>query len=239
MRGAILILMAAAASPGSAERAFGEPVGDAELAATRGGFAIGNGMDVSMVVRTETSVDGQLLLRSVYALSDSAPSFELFAPAPGQNIATTSGGAGAGAGHAAPKILVTFDRQNGVEIASRDTPRPNVTVTTGTAAAPRDDGLRPLPIAPGGSVQAAGGTVTLEELPAGAVARIDADRLQVSHIVGNAFGSVIANSGSDRAIDTMTTVSLSLNGVTPDNLGSSMMQVDALALDATRALVVR
>lgn len=241
MKRALLTTLLLAAAPASAESPFGTPVPDAELANMRGGIALPNGIDVSIAVRTETSVDGNLLLRSVYALANGPATLQLFAPAPGHNVKTGGGEASASSGGGdAGEVWVMFDRDNGATINARSGVPAGVTVTSGPApSSTSDDGLSPLPIGPGGSIETAGGRVTLQELPAGARARIEGEKIDVSHIFGSAFGSVVANSGSDRAIDTMTVVSIDLRGATPDNLGSSVLQADALALDATRALAAR
>lgn len=234
-----MLLLAGAATPAVGENPFGAPaVSDAELSEMRGGFALPGGIDLSIVVRTETSVDGNLLLRSVYALDQGPATLQVFAPAPGQTVATGRGSAGSGDGEAPPAVWVMFDRDNGVSIGQAGAqPGGGLTVTTGPAAEAPDDGLAPLPIGPGGSIEVAGGTVSLQDLPRGTRARIEGDRIDVSHIVGGAFGSVIANSGSDRAIDTVTTISLDLNGATPANLGSALPRVESIALDAVRGLV--
>lgn len=234
-----LLILVAGAAPPPDESPFGAPaVSEAELADMSGGFSLPGGLDLSIVVRTETSVDGTLLLRSVYALDNGAPTVQLFAPAPGQTLATDRESADMSISAGSAGVQVIFDRQNGVSfVTSGPDPMTGIAVTTGPVAETMDDGLNPLPIGPGGSIQTAGGRVTLDELSAGARARIEGDKIDVSHLVGGAFGSIIANSGSDRAIDTMTTVSLDLRGATPENLGSALPRVEAIVLDSVRQLV--
>jgi hypothetical protein len=91
---------------------------------------------------------------------------------------------------------------------------------------------------PPGLVEIAAGTVT----DAGAVSQstgtstrtvsLSAADLTITHLAGNAFGSAIANSGNDRAIDTQTTVSIALGNTGPDVLGSAMFRMQDIALDA-------
>ena len=139
---------------------------DAELAAARGGFVLPGGLAINIGVVTDTRIDGALVLRSVYTVTDSAR-------------------------------LAVFDGQ-GNEVA---------------AGAPGPIGVR--------------------QLPAGSLISFSGEKIDVGHIVGNAFGTVLANSGDDRAIDLSTTVDLNIAGAAADLLGSAALRVEALALDAT------
>lgn len=69
--------------------------------------------------------------------------------------------------------------------------------------------------------------------------QLHGDRLDVTHLLGRTIGSAIANTGSDRIIDSATTIGIDIRGATPANLGSSMLRVDALANDATSRLIPR
>lgn len=87
-------------------------------------------------------------------------------------------------------------------------------------------------------VPTAGGVSTrdgvVQMLPNGV--RFSGDAIQVTHLAGQAFGTVLANSGSNRAIDMQTTVDIHVTGITPDMLGSSALRIEGLALDATARL---
>ena len=69
--------------------------------------------------------------------------------------------------------------------------------------------------------------------------RLEGDGLDITHLVGNALGSIIANTGSDRAIDTATTVGIDINGASPANLGSAMLRVEAIAIDSAIQMAPR
>ena len=56
--------------------------------------------------------------------------------------------------------------------------------------------------------------------------------IRIVHLTGSAIGSAIANSGNDRAIDTLTTLSIDLSNAGPDVLGSAMLRVEGVAIDA-------
>lgn len=83
-----------------------------------------------------------------------------------------------------------------------------------------------------GGVSTRDGTVQM--LPNGV--RFSGDAIEVTHLAGQAFGTVLANSGSNRVIDMQTTVDIQVSGITPDMLGSSALRVEGLALDATSRL---
>jgi hypothetical protein len=56
--------------------------------------------------------------------------------------------------------------------------------------------------------------------------------IRIFHLTRNAIGSAITNTGSDRAIDTHTSVSIDLRNAGPDVLGSAMLRVEDVALGA-------
>ena len=56
--------------------------------------------------------------------------------------------------------------------------------------------------------------------------------IRIVHLTGNAIGSAIANMGSDRAIDTQTTLSIDLRNAGPDVLGSTMLRVEDVGIGA-------
>jgi len=242
---ALIGLASAAAAPAEARpdddivvtaRPFmGERVPDDVLATMRGGFRLPSGIDVTLAVQSETSVDGLLLLRSVYRIDTGAPTLALFAPAPGQSVATEPATANAASNGG---LAVMFDRSSGVVFVPGGGPRPSVSVTSGASpAAAANDGLSAIGIAPGGSVETNGGTLRLVDTGSQLQARLDGMQIDVGHVFGQGFGTIIANSGNDRTIDTVTTISLGLNGTSPFNLGSAAMRVDGLAIDAVRGLI--
>lgn len=160
----LLLLTAAGGTPAGVTPTTSDapPVAETELASMRGGFSLGNGLDVALAVQTDTAVNGSLLLRTVFRAEDGKPTLTTLAP-------STS----------AVEVRTTSQGQR---------------------------------------VQAQGNAI------------------DVTHLVGNAIGSIVANSGSDRSIDTTTNVSIDIRGTTPMNIGSTMFRVEALGIDAVRGL---
>lgn len=135
--------------------------------------------------------------------------------------------------------VVTETKVDGQEVLRTvlnvQTGQPIVTVLARNAGL--TDGLTPIRARVGDAgVATADGTVTLVALPNGVRVELAGDRLDVSHLLGRSFGSVVANGADNRAIDVATTVNISLGGVTADAIGASSARVDTLALDATSRL---
>ena len=70
-----LAVFAILAHPAAAQSLFGDAVAldDAELAEARGGFIMPGGIDLDFAIFQETSVDGEIILRSSYVLADTGP----------------------------------------------------------------------------------------------------------------------------------------------------------------------
>lgn len=231
----MLLLLTLAASAAYAP----VPVPDPHLAEMRGGFALPGGLQASMAVRTETSVNGALLLRSVYRLNEGAPSLQVFAPRAGE---TVRGGAAVEATGRALQgsVNVNFDRQNGFSIARQMTsPVAGLTVASGAAAAQAQATDLPALDLSNGPVETAGGRVSVSDLPQGVRTRIEGDGIDASHLFGGAFGTVVANTANARDIESATTIGLELRGATPLNLGSALLRAESLAADAVRQMVTR
>jgi hypothetical protein len=200
---------------------------DDVLAEQRGGFRLPSGIDVAMTVQTQSAINGAIVLRTVFQVDRGAPTLTIYAPRQGEVVASTSGQAtSATIAGAAP--TVSYDNRNMLEVRTGYTP--TLTVTSGNSATP--DALS------AGLAQVASGAATdaglVTEGAHGGVRTIElrgAD-LSITHIAGDAFGSAIANSGSDRQIDTQTSVSISLANAGPDVLGSAMFRVEDIALQA-------
>ena len=181
---AIVLGVALAASPCVANAQLdAQSLSDRELATLRGGFALPGGLNVSVGVTTDTRVDGQTVLRSVFTLDDRTPRMNMQAVREGQTA------------------LSTID-----------------VVPDGTGVA------------------TANGVVSVRGLPGGNRITLDGVGTDVTHLAGQAFGSVLANTVDNRAIDVSTTVDIRVSGVTPDMLGSAMLRVEGLALDAASRL---
>lgn len=71
----LLACFAFVAAPVAAHSPFGDApaMADAELAEARGGFILPGGIDMDFAILQETSVDGELLVRSSYILAETGP----------------------------------------------------------------------------------------------------------------------------------------------------------------------
>ena len=237
----IACLSVACASPLQAQdfEAPSAPVADEMLADSRGKFLLPNGVEVMMAVQTDTSVDGQLLLRSVFTVDQGAPQLAIYAPASAQS---TAPGADQQGQQVRPSdVWVSFDRESGVSLVERNfrNTAGGVTVSSGaqTPVGESPDGSAALPLSPGGRVDTPNGAVSLDRLGSGYKVSLAKPDLEVSHVFGQALGSVVLNTGSDRAIDTATTINLDLMNATPMTVGSAMPRVETMALDVTRDLI--
>lgn len=198
-----------------------------ELAQQRGGLRLPSGLDLAITVQTQTAVSGDVVLRTEYKLDQGTPTLTVFAPRAGTSVPLQSAPGGAGAAAAAAVPTITYDRVSGIRV-TQGAPTSSIGVS---ASAPNDQ-------LPAGLVQVASGTMTdagiVTEGGANGVRTVSlsGQDLTITHLAGNAIGSAIANSGSDRSIDTQTTVSIGLSNVSPDILGSAMFRVQDIALDA-------
>lgn len=212
MRWLIPLLLAAALTGSPALAGTGAfskpPVSEEALSNMRGGFALPGGLDVAVAVQTDTRVNGTLLLRSVFVVDQTAPTLSVFG--------RTDGVIATGTGTGATGLTTSFTvLGKSAEIGG----------------AP--EGLTELALAQGGAgVAAAGGSVRLEKAGSGSQVILDRSTLEIRHLSGQAYGSVIANRGNDVTIDTVTNLNIDLRNATPFNLGSTMMRIDALVVDA-------
>jgi hypothetical protein len=202
------------------------PVADPILAEQRGGFRLPNGVDVSLTVQSQTTVNGAVLLRTVFSLDQQKPSLAIYVPRNGETVPVGASASAASAGQAmAPTI--SYDRNGGLQVTSVVVP--SVSVSGGGSSTD---------VVPAGLTQAAAGAVTdagtLSETATNGTRQVtlQGSDFTITHLSGNAFGSAIANSGSDRTIDTQTTVSINLGNAGPDVIGSAMFRVQDMALDA-------
>lgn len=248
MIGPVLLFLAQLAAPPSAfdqaafeqsvsdQPAFGRPVfdqaplADSELADLRGGIRLPNGIDAALTIETQTAVDGAIVLMTVVKIDIGAPEVAVFAPADGTSVPTQQQQDSAGGSGSQGLPTISFDNRNGLHIVpgagrlpvtvARDPPKAGSAVPDNLV---RIDTATP--------VQTDGGRITAGSRSI----ELATSDLQVLHLTGNAFGSAIANSGSDRAIDTQTTVSLDLRSAGPDVIGSAMLRVEDVAMQALAA----
>lgn len=251
---AVLALATLVALPAGVARAdngmafASAPISDDELAGTYGKFMAPGGIDLAMSVQSDTSVDGQLVLRSILTIDQGPASVQVFAPAPGTTgpIAPPATDADTRGGGATPGALsVMFDRRGAtltIQPVSVTTPSsPNVAVSTGgqtgSSASTANDGLMSIPVVPGSSVDTAGGTVTVAPSSGGARVDLAGLGLNVTHLMGGTNGTIVTNTIDNRTIDTVTTVSIDLRNADALALGTSLMRVDGVATAAAQALI--
>ena len=215
----LLLLLCAQDVPLASER-----VPDAVLAAQRGGFALPNGMDVALSVQTQTSLNGAVVLSTVFRVDHGAPTIGVYVPKVGETVAAP---AASRATTTAAGPAVTVDGRTGITVI----PAAGI-VAVSTRAGTSD------PVAAGlfqvdeGSVTTDTGVVTRAVRGGQQTIELRADDLTITHLAGSAIGSAIVNSGSDRAIDTQTTVSINVANATPALLASAALRVEDVANDA-------
>lgn len=190
-----------------------ERVSEAALDQVRGGFALPNGMDISVGIEIVTLVNGALALRTVLTSGESG----------GPSVFTTKNGASAGPAAATLAEGVTAAEIPGVGV---------VRVVEGPISTPTPaDGEQRIELTPNGPpVVTQLGSVQLEQDDRGAVVVLNGNSLELRHMIGNFTGSLVANTANDRTIDTIVTVSVDLhNSAVP--IGNAMLRWESVAVD--------
>lgn len=200
------------------------PVPDAVLGELRGGIELPNGIDLALTVQTQTAIDGAVVLRTVFALVDGPPKVFVYTPRDGQTVPASSASM-AGTSGASVGPRVAFEGGQGVQVVPGLTVIPVIVGRGIPAVAAAGAGLEQVDAA---RVATSAGVVDRSQQ---AISLTGAD-FSVTHFIGGAFGSMIANSGSDRTISTATTVSIDLRNAGPEVLGSALLRVENLALGA-------
>ena len=243
MISAALLLATATAASGPADVVvIGQPllterrriVPDAELAIMRGGLALPNGLSVAIGIDIQTRIDGVLALHTIYSSDGPNAGIRVYTDgvtsprtAPATATVMTVG--------TASLPIITIDRSpSGTTILPAvTTPAATVNLVSGdpstwlTAA-----GQTPVPVVENGpAVAAAPGAISLRNDGSGAVVTLDAPMLQVRQLIGQATGAVIANTGNDRSIDTISSVNVDLQGLSPTLMGA-IFAVQRIVTDA-------
>lgn len=207
------------------------PISDHDLAQMRGGFSLPNGINIALAVQTQTKIDGAVVLRTVFQ-ADEGPS-RFIAYVPTTNGSSSIGASGQRTATTTPPVI-DFDNRNGIRFA------PGVTlplVGSGSQAkviaSSTPDGFAA--VAPDSPTKTGSGVVNVSNVGPNYHATLESAMLSISHVAGQAFGSVVANAADNRSIDVESTVDLRLAGVSPDTLGSSMFRVENTAIDALRS----
>ena len=86
-------------------------------------------------------------------------------------------------------------------------------------------------IANGPAVAASSGSISLNEDDRGARVTLTTPTIEVQHLVGQATGAVLANTGNDRTIDTVSSINVNLVGVPAALLGNTLM-INRVAVEA-------
>jgi hypothetical protein len=212
-------------------------VPDAELARMRGGLRLPNGLDISLGIDIQTRVNGLLALHTVYASDGVAPGIRVYADgektvplAPTTLTVSSSGTAGA------PTLIVDRSPTGTTVIPSSATPATTVNLVSGDPSIWLSGaGQIRIPVTPNGpAVAAPAGDVRLTQSDAGTVVSLETPTLLVQQLVGQATGVVVANSADNQVIDTVSSVNVDVQGLSPQ-LFAGAFAMQRLALDAATA----
>lgn len=232
-------VMGEAAGAGTDAPAFAAPaVSDDDLAAATGKFTLPNGVELALSVTSDTVVNGQLILRTVFTIDNDAQLtvFGRESPSAGAGYE----GSNSDTSMQKPGVTISLDRQSGIQTIT-----PNYAVQqngTMSVGAPNQDadalGLTKLPVTPDGPATGTiDGTVSVRTLANGSLVTLSGDQLSVANLLGQSVATAITNSANDRTLDTVTNVAIDLRNVQPYLLGSAALRVDTLVLDATRGTI--
>lgn len=201
---------------------------DQVLAEQRGGIRLPSGIDATWSIDTRTAVNGSVVLQTVVRVDQGSPQVAAYAPNQGENVplsrqalATTSGG----------ETTVSYDPRSGLTVTTTGRAGSPVIINGSAASSGKPiEGLQQIDprmahATDNGIIRAVGANGDR------GVELVGGD-ISITHLTGTALGSVIANTGSDRAIDTQTTLTIDLRNAGPDVLGSSMFRVENVAIDA-------
>lgn len=181
---------------------------DDRLDAVRGGFLLPNGMDIGLGITVDTLIDGRPALSTVLTI-DNASHLTIFTGGDMQQQSSTTG------------ILVAGP--NGPSL---------VRITQDASPASGISGRQPVAVLPNGApVQTPWGAVQLAQSDGQATVLLIGDGLELRHMIGTATGALVANTVSDRVIDTMVTVDLDIrHSAIPT--GAMMLRLDTLLAGA-------
>lgn len=214
---------------------------DPELAQLTGKFLLPGGVEVALTVTSDTVLNGQPVLRTVFAV-DRTSSLAVY----GRDPAGFSGGASpdvsttrATNATSPTGITIAMDRHSGLQTITTTyvASQPGVTLG-GPVADASTAGLERLVVTPDGpAVRTPDGLVNVRTLANGTLVSLTGDQLQASHLAGQSIATALVNSGNDRVFDTVTNVAIDLRNVAPYQIGAAAIRADTLALDATRSMI--
>lgn len=218
--------------------AFAGPVvPDKVLAAMRGGFRLPNGLDLALGIDIQTRIDGLLAVHTVYASEGSQTGIRVFTD--GLNPVQTAPATRTIETDPVPSlpVLVVDRSPTGTTVVpTSGTPGTTVNLVHGDPSTWLSGaGQQQVAVTPNGpAVSVPYGAVSLTADQSGAVVTLQAPDLEVRQLIGQATGVVIANTGSNRVIDTVSAVNVDLVGLNPALLSSSFL-AERAAMDAVIA----
>ena len=220
------------AAPSEALRS-GVAIPDHELATMRGGVLLPNGLTIAIGIDIQTRIDGVLALHTVYTSETPANGVRVFTDgtdspriAPGSATVVTGGGT-------TTNIDVSRSPTGTTVVAGTNGQPTTVNIVSGpTSTWLSGAGQTSVPVvANGPAVSASSGLISLTENDRGARVTLSTPMLEVQHLVGQATGAVISNTGNDRSIDTISSINVNLVGVPAALLGNALM-VNRIAVEA-------
>jgi hypothetical protein len=234
----VLLLAASAAEPEftviAAPRPWHvRPVPDQLLATMRGGMRLPNGLDLTLGIDLQTRVDGQLVLHTTYASEGAAQGIRVFydggadvqTPPATQTVAT-------GATPGTPVLIVDRSPTGSTLVPTASAPATTVNLVSGDQSTWLNGvGQIEVPLtADGQSVRAGPGDYSLAQSEAGTAVVLKSDDYEVQHLIGEATGVVLANTGSDRSIDTVSSINVDIARL-PTSLLASGFAAQRAALE--------
>ena len=226
-----LLLAAAAATPApeivvqAPHRTLPGPVvKDGELARMRGGLLLPNGLDVSIGIDIQTRVNGMLALHTVYASEGAATGVRVFADGPKPvPLAPATLSVSAAPTMGTPTLIVDRSATGTTIIPSTATPATTVNLVNGDQSTwLSGEGQTQIPVqANGPAVATPNGNVSLANTATGTVVSLQTPTLLVQQLLGQATGVVVANTADNQAIDTISSVNVDLQGLSPELLSST------------------
>ena len=203
---------------------------DPLLATQRGGIRLPNGIDLALTVQTQTAVNGAVVLQTIYALDKGPASLTIYAPSPGSEVPARPAASPVVAA-AAMTPIVAYDPRTGLSVTQGYSGMP-VTVASGAPAGRPAVAEGLMVVDPASGPQTTAGSISTKSDGLLKTVTLAGSDFTVAHLAGSAFGTAVANAGSDRAIDTITSISLDLRNAGPDVLGSAFLRVEGVALGA-------
>ncbi|WP_028966433.1 hypothetical protein [Sphingomonas phyllosphaerae] len=206
-------------------------VPDRELATMRGGLMLPNGLNVAIGIDIQTRIDGVLALHTIF--SSEAQGVRVFTDgrtSPSEVPGTVTVETG---DPSWPTVSVSrTPTGTTVTAPSSDAPA-SVNIVSGPITGWLDaSGQIPVPVvANGPAVDASSGSIRLTSDDRGSQVQLLTPTTEIRHLVGQATGAVISNTGNDRVIDTVSTVNVNLVGL-PAGLMNGMLLVNRIATEA-------